>query len=327
MGALGFYNSGNKYSYKGATPLTDAVLGIRYVIESKETTADHLVLESRTEHKYIYENRYCLSIGFMVDRLMENWNIIEGDPFVILNDLARISTDTELPVFTGISVPDPETEEVRITTQTEDTWYYNKESGASSPQIIHNLSCDEDAGDVYGYFEASHCDSMEVKIDGQSRSYVDEKGHIVHLGKLGPENEVQLIFPVKTGFSSGNVRVQLAAYQPEVFETVYNILSEHQLDVTRADDTHIEGRISLEEPGLMMLSVPYDQGWKVTVDGKGAETLVIGDALTGLYLESGDHEIRMVYEPQGFKAGLAISLLSLFIYILTCIRQKRLKKS
>lgn len=25
MGALGFYNSGNKYSYKGATPLTDAL--------------------------------------------------------------------------------------------------------------------------------------------------------------------------------------------------------------------------------------------------------------------------------------------------------------
>ena len=31
MGALGFYNSGNKYSYKGATPLTDAMFGIRYM--------------------------------------------------------------------------------------------------------------------------------------------------------------------------------------------------------------------------------------------------------------------------------------------------------
>ena len=53
MGALGFYNSGNKYSYKGATPLTDAMFGIRYIISNDEIWGSNLSLCEQTENKYI----------------------------------------------------------------------------------------------------------------------------------------------------------------------------------------------------------------------------------------------------------------------------------
>ena len=40
-----------------------------------------------------------------------------------------------------------------------------------------------------------------------------------------------------------------------------------------------------------MFSIPYDDGWKITVDGKEAEQYRIGEALMGIDLEAGTHQI------------------------------------
>ena len=42
MDALGLYKAGNKFTYEGATPLTDAMLGIRYVASKEELSAYNL---------------------------------------------------------------------------------------------------------------------------------------------------------------------------------------------------------------------------------------------------------------------------------------------
>lgn len=312
MGALGFYNSGNKYSYKGATPLTDALLGIRYVISNDIMETSNLSLCEETANKYVYENQQYLSVGYMVDTDTAEWKIVEGDPFATQNDFARMATDSERALFTQLFVPEPEVTGGVLTDTGEDKYYYDRENSDGS--LTWQLYFEEQQ-DVYIYFEASHCESLKVIVDGKTETYSDQRGHIVHLGQCDAGKVVTLNFPMDSEYGSGNVKLQMYAFNQDVFEDVYGQLAGDQWQVTEYDSTHLSGTIDVSEDGLLMISVPYDEGWTVLVDGEEAEKLPVGEALTGCYLTAGSHRIEMRYIPQGFVPGAIISIVSVMLFI------------
>ena len=323
MGALGFFDSGNKYSYKGATPVTDAFLGIRYVICNKENTADNLELVETTEHKYIYENTDALSVGFAVNTAALSLSAVSGDPFILQNDLVRLASGIEGSVFTRVGVEAPSLTGARMSRTEDDTWYYDVTEGSSDAMVTFNLSLDQ-TQDLYLYFEAAHCDELYVEINGVRTTYPDEKGHIVHLGECGPEDEITLNFPVKDDYDYGNVKVQLYAYHSGVFAQAYEALADEQLEITAASDTSLEGTITMKERGVLFLSVPYDEGWTILVDGEETEAEELAGALTALRLEAGSHTIVMHYVPKGFYPGLALTLVSLILVVVLIFRARRI---
>lgn len=313
MGALGFYNSGNKYSYKGATPLTDALLGIRYIISNEEMWASNLSLCEQTMNKYVYENQQNLALGYMVNPTLEQWKIVEGDPFVTQNDFVRLATDTQEALFTPMTVSEPEVTGGMLTSTGEDKYFY--ERTADNGTLTWQLTFTEQQ-DVYIYFEASHCEKLKVTIDGETETYSDKRGHIVHLGQCDAGKVVTLDFPMDNEYDTGNVKLQMYAFNNNVFESAYTQLADAQLQVTDYDSTHVTGSIQASQDGLMLLSVPYDEGWSVYVDGVKTEISPVGEALTGCWLTAGTHEITMRYVPQGFVEGAVLSTVSLLILVL-----------
>ena len=95
--------------------------------------------------------------------------------------------------------------------------------------------------------------------------------------------------------------------------------SDEQLEVTSYDSTSISGHIEVKEDGLMFLSVPYAEGWSAEVDGNPVEVVSIQDALMGIKLEKGSHDISLKYTPAGFKEGTMISAVSVFLIALLFI--------
>ncbi len=70
----------------------------------------------------------------------------------------------------------------------------------------------------------------------------------------------------------------------------------------------IGGRYEVNERKTVFLSVPYDDGWTLKIDGKRAELYKVYGGFTAFYLEAGEGEIELVFSPKGFRAGLAITL-------------------
>ena len=68
-----------------------------------------------------------------------------------------------------------------------------------------------------------------------------------------------------------------------------------------------------EAGGTLFLSIPYDEGWSITVDGEKKTAKKLFDAFMGIELSPGSHVIEMHYMPQGLKMGAAISLGSLAV--------------
>ena len=56
------------------------------------------------------------------------------------------------------------------------------------------------------------------------------------------------------------------------------------------------------------ISLPYSEGFTVTVDGIPTETYAVGESLTAAYVPIGTHDIRVTYTAPGFTAGLVVTI-------------------
>ena len=107
-------------------------------------------------------------------------------------------------------------------------------------------------------------------------------------------------------------------------------MDQHPIKLSRWTDTQLSGTIHADTAGTMYTSIPYDKGWKLTVDGVETETRSIFDTFVAADLSEGDHEITLTYEPEGLKTGAMITGVSLAVFagaaLFTAVNGKNKKK-
>ena len=70
----------------------------------------------------------------------------------------------------------------------------------------------------------------------------------------------------------------------------------------------LTGEITVSEPKVLVIQIPYSEGWSATVDGQPAELLRANTAFLGLELEPGSHTIELHYRTPGLAAGVFITI-------------------
>ena len=119
----------------------------------------------------------------------------------------------------------------------------------------------------------------------------------------GETSEVTI--KVKDDSDNGSYKLMVYALDEEIFKEAYGKLSDEQLEITKFSDTEIEGKITAQNDGVMFLSIPYEKGWSIYVDGEKAETVKVVSSMLGVNLTAGEHDIRIEYVPEGFVPGAA----------------------
>lgn len=87
-----------------------------------------------------------------------------------------------------------------------------------------------------------------------------------------------------------------------------------KLNIKSFSNNLIEGDIELSTPKLLYLSIPYDEGWKVKVNGKEVPTKKVTYGMTGVLLEKGKHSVVLKYIPPYQKVGAWASIVGLLVY-------------
>ncbi len=104
------------------------------------------------------------------------------------------------------------------------------------------------------------------------------------------------------------------------------VLSEESMTNVTYDSTHISGEITLAEGGRLILSVPYEKGWTVMVDGVETEPALFGGTLMALDLPAGYHTIEMHYVPYGQNLGIVVSVVSIAVFVIIVVWGRRARK-
>jgi uncharacterized membrane protein YfhO len=81
----------------------------------------------------------------------------------------------------------------------------------------------------------------------------------------------------------------------------------------------IRGKIGADRPGVVFLSIPYDPGWSIRVDGTEVDKLRIQIGFLGAFLPTGDHALELEYVPPYYRLGLVISVIAVMGVIFTLV--------
>ena len=114
-------------------------------------------------------------------------------------------------------------------------------------------------------------------------------------------------------------------YHDDAFQKAYDMLSEQPWQLTSFHSTHLEGTVDAKEDGILFTSIPWTSGWKVTVDGKEAEKVPIGEeGLLGVSVSKGKHTVVMDYHTPGLMPGIVMSAAGVALFcVFEAVRKRK----
>lgn len=82
------------------------------------------------------------------------------------------------------------------------------------------------------------------------------------------------------------------------------------------NDSHVRGEASVPSDGYLLLTIPYEGGWKLRVDGEKQEILKADLGFMGVQMSAGSHSLELDYSPPLLKEGFILSALCWLVYII-----------
>ena len=110
----------------------------------------------------------------------------------------------------------------------------------------------------------------------------------------------------------------IAMIDQTAFEAAFARLASDQLVIETYTESSFDGKLTTSRRNeLVLTTLAYDQGWKITVDGKEAEVVKALGSLVAFRVDgdAGEHDIQMVYRPRTLVLGLWISGVSTLIFL------------
>ena len=130
----------------------------------------------------------------------------------------------------------------------------------------------------------------------------------IAVSDVKPGDTIELHATCKAGENS-SMTIKAAILDERVFRSGYDILKASTLELTKFQNTYVEGTILCDRDGLLYTSIPQNgNNWKAYVDGKEADITLIGDAMIALELTEGEHTVSFRYENKAFSLGWKITL-------------------
>ena len=323
MRNFGFHsNNINGFRNAGITRVTATLLGVRNLVTIENTQTVPSVFDKETsvsDEVTVYGNPDALSVGYMVSEDILNYYPdydLESDAFLKTNLWVK-SMGCEGSVYTPLIMTAEETENMNIPQNNGNSLVYDVVKSDTKSVFTVTVDGAEEGADVYVYTNASKGGTAVVTCEGQVKTFEIRAYQTITLGTYtGSPITLQVTFPVSP---MGQLKVYAYQLNYNAYENMVATLADEQLNVTSYDSTHLNGTIDVKEDGLMLLTIPYSEGWSAEVDGSEAEIIAINDALMSIRLSKGSHEIKLTYSPYMFKEGLAISCVCILVIALASV--------
>lgn len=114
----------------------------------------------------------------------------------------------------------------------------------------------------------------------------------------------------------------------ELYSINYNDFVNSYSDVSpfenvKVNGDTISGTVNAKNDGYFNLSIPYDKGFKVKVDGKEVDYEKVNKAFIGFKIDKGNHKIEIEFEAPNALLGKVVSLFGIGIFTIIMVYQHR----
>ena len=308
----------------------------------------------------VYRNPYALSVLFGVSEKYANFDrTIYDNPFDRLNAMvtAMLGEDETVKIFIPAVQNGAPSLQNASSSSIAGHKKYEVDDEDSAGILTYSYTVPTDT-ELYYYFPSDYPREVKLntkvptpegqkvpdfKVDrkaesgfgGNETQRIVSLGSISYIGKSDAPDVGDLTLEVRIENTSHNLYIKetwtSCVYYIDwaVYTDAMERLAETQMvfDEKWSDD-HLTGTLTTTTDNqLMYTSIAYDEGWRITVDGKPVEIFESSGALVTFYVEeAGEHDIVLSYMPRCYSLGLAISFVCGLFFLLLVILYRFLCK-
>ena len=195
---------------------------------------------------------------------------------------------------------------------------YSFTSGNNSGEINVTYSAPKD-GNYYAWANVKSSKKIEVSGSVKHTYDIESQRYIFPVGYYHKGDKFTL--KVDSEKSGKNI-IGVAFLNKDVLDEGYAKLNDEGLKVTHYTSNVIEGTIDVQKDGVMLTSIPYETGWKLYIDGERTSTEEAMEVFLSADVKKGKHNVKLVYSPQGFKAGVFFSVIAILLFAALCFNER-----
>ena len=313
---LGFNCYATWCTYQGATAATDALLRIRYEFGGNGKTGGKPIRDEVWEHQAQFP------LFFFAEEDFARYNFMDNGKQAVerQNDLLMLLDGTDAgPFFEELPVRTLRTENLE---QTGDDFYVQKDPG--SPAYVEAEITPIPGRSCYLVVsEASLSYNVFVNDTPVIDANRDYTPFPVCLDAFRSEwDTVRIRVETMTGTLEGTITAW--ALDIDRLQTLAGRFSSAAPEIQRTGETAFllkTGPSAGER--LLVSSIPFDAGWRVTADGKTLPLKMIHESVLGFVLPAGCTEIAVSFRPYGWEIGLGLSGIALLLWAAVFLYERR----
>ena len=298
--AYGLCSSDNLYLTRGSTPLMDMLLSIKYKVVSDNTLNEDTSYWSeikRDGEVVLYENK-----------------LFVPPLYFVLEDEGSYSIDSEK----GSS----ENQNALASYLAETN---SKVILVKDKNLINSFTIKKKEANRYFiklYDENIWTIKASITHKGETLDTIYtmcSKGFFIDLGYLDEGDKVELSTLYMVGDNELQKEIKFNTYVLD-FEEILKVKEaiEQRNDIAGVDiykwsAGDIGLRVDSRQDGELHLTVPFDKGWSLKIDGKNKVLEADSLSLIKIPIKKGEHLIEISYVPSGFYMGAAITIITILI--------------
>lgn len=328
MAAIGQPEGDNFVTYDGGTLVSDALLGMRYLLQptgqqpsvpgtpanmatySRTDTNGYYQIMQRTQMALISQNPLALPVGYAASRNLLDVTFKENDPLRNQETLLQNAIgQAQKQLF--ISANFDSSNALNLNAPKVITGAFVKKN---NPDQVGSLTLTYTPISDDPYYltlgDALNKDNVDIQLNGHALPSIPSHRHTIILPlpayQAGQQQTITLTLK-KDDLWLQNVSLYRA--DSAAIKTATSTLQANPWHLTHASQTQLRGTVktTAKQP-LLMTSIPAAKGWQVFVDGKPHATVQVGKFLTGVVLTPGKHDVTFKFRPPYIKIGAAITI-------------------
>ncbi|MBR1739905.1 MAG: YfhO family protein [Ruminococcus sp.] len=292
-----------------------------------------------------YNNPYHLGLGVVSRGDIASVELDDDNPFENQNRLFNALYGEELDLFSPANVVNTDMENVTAVPLTDGhVKYYQSDPGTAECHVDYVVRMPRDSY-LYMYLPTKYERSCNIWIQNEDeyvdgannmayagQFFVGDNYSILNLGKFYQDQEIRVRVTIANEDNEAYWRDRLFyTFDYDRFTAAAEDLKQDSFEITHFEDTRVEGKATAKKDGdLLFTTIPYENGWTITVNGREVKPVKTLDSLIAIPLEAGDNNIKMNFSPNYWRLSLITTMLGilllLVIFLFEFRRGKYIKK-
>lgn len=298
--------------------MTETLLGVKYELAQEKTFGmSEFEMESDMPSGYsMYVNENALPMAYNVSDNAQEKPEYTLNPFDNQQQFVSSLVGEETALYENLN---PELKEIK-----NDWEKYTVIASTDGPVYFYTDGTDfEKAEDKKNVHKDDRHENCELYVNGEYIQNTCQRFllNAVYLGefKTGDTIDIQLKHVSKNKNEHDKQHlVYVSQLNENVYYDVCDKLSAGSKTNLNIKGNKILGKYETDKDSLVMLSIPYAEGWTVKVDGEKVEYKELSATFIGLELTAGEHQIEMEYQTPSQKISNVISVFGVFAFAVWC---------